>query len=105
MLTKRYKVIQTNTINQDQFLFLNESFCNQLHDLRLLNSRKERGNICSTLSTIDEASNFANLLRATLPRHGFVISEPYPIVSDSLEKEFKERCDSPADMLGRIDEL
>ena len=35
----------------------------------------------------------------------YVISEPYPIVSDSLEKEFKERCDSPADMLGRIDEL
>ena len=56
-------------------------------------------------STIDEASNFANLLRATLPRHGFVISEPYPIVSDSLEKEFKERCDTPADILGRIDEL
>ena len=49
-------------------------------------------------STIDEANNFANLLRATLPRHGFVISEPYPIVSDSLEKEFKERCDSPADL-------
>ena len=39
---------------------------------------------------IDEANNFANLLRAILPRHGFVISEPYPIVSDSLEKEFKE---------------
>ena len=56
-------------------------------------------------STIDEASNFANLLRATLPRHGFVISEPYPIVSDSLEKEFKERCDTPADILGRLDEL
>ena len=54
---------------------------------------------------IDEANNFANLLRATLPRHGFVISEPYPIVSDSLEKEFKERCDTPADILGRLDEL
>ena len=56
-------------------------------------------------SSIDEANNFANLLRATLPRHGFVISEPYPIVSDSLEKEFKERCDTPADILGRLDEL
>ena len=54
---------------------------------------------------IDEANNFANLLRAILPKHGFIISEPYPIVRDSLEKEFKERCDSPADMLGRIDEL
>ena len=55
--------------------------------------------------SIDEANNFANLLRAVLPKHGFIISEPYPIVKDSLEKEFKERCDSPADMLGRIDEL
>ena len=43
MLTKRYKIHQTNTISQDQSLFLNESFCNRLHDLRLLNSRKERG--------------------------------------------------------------
>ena len=54
---------------------------------------------------IDEANNFANLLRAILPKHGFVISEPYPIVRDSLEKEFKERCDTPADLLGRLDEL
>ena len=54
---------------------------------------------------IDEANNFANLLRAILPKHGFIISEPYPIVSDSLEKEFKERCDTPADILGRLDEL
>ena len=27
---------------------------------------------------IDEANNFANLLRAILPKHGFIISEPYP---------------------------
>ena len=70
--------------------------------------RRERGFTRAKIprfSSIDEASNFANLLRATLPRHGFVVSEPYPIISDSLEKEFKERCDTPADLLGRIDEL
>ena len=56
-------------------------------------------------STIDEANNFANLLRATLPRHGFVISEPYPIVRDSLEKEFHDCCESSSDLLGRLGEL
>ena len=56
-------------------------------------------------STIDEANNFANLLRATLPRHGFVISEPYPIVRDSLEKEFHDCCETSSDLLGRLDEL
>jgi hypothetical protein len=54
---------------------------------------------------IDEANNFANLLRATLPKHGFIISEPYPIVRDSLEKEFHDCCESSSDLLGRLDEL
>ena len=56
-------------------------------------------------STIDEANNFANLLRAILPKHGFIISEPYPIVRDSLEKEFHDCCESSSDLLGRLDEL
>ena len=56
-------------------------------------------------STIDEANNFANLLRAVLPKHGFIISEPYPIVRDSLEKEFHDCCESSSDLLGRLDEL
>ena len=54
--------------------------------------------------TLDEAEVYANHMRLLLPKEA-IVSEPYPIVSDSLEKEFKERCDSPADMLGRIDEL
>ena len=54
---------------------------------------------------IDEANNFANLLRAILPKHGFIISEPYPIVRDSLEKEFHDCCESSSDLLGRLDEL
>ena len=66
---------------------------------------KEEVTYVPRFSNIDEANDFANLLRATLPRRGFIVSEPYPIVSDSLEKEFKERCDTPADLLGRIDEL
>ena len=56
-------------------------------------------------STIDEANNFANLLRAVLPKHGFIISEPYPIVRDSLEKEFHDCCESSSDLLGKLDEL
>ena len=56
-------------------------------------------------STIDEANNFANLLRAVLPKHGFIISEPYPIVRDSLEKEFHDCCETSSDLLGRLDEL
>ena len=56
-------------------------------------------------STIDEANNFANLLRAILPKHGFIVSEPYPIVRDSLEKEFHDCCESSSDLLGRLDEL
>ena len=56
-------------------------------------------------STIDEANNFANLLRAVLPKHGFIISDPYPIVRDSLEKEFHDCCESSSDLLGRLDEL
>ena len=56
-------------------------------------------------STIDEASDFANLIRATLPRHGFIISEPYPIVKSSLEEEFEEYKEEPADLIGRLDEL
>ena len=66
---------------------------------------KKEATYVPRFSTIDEASNFANLLRDTITRHGFVISEPYPIVSDSLEKEFNERCDTPAEILGRLDEL
>ena len=56
-------------------------------------------------STIDEANNFANLLRAVLPKHGFIISEPYPIVRDSLETEFHDCCETSSDLLGRLDEL
>ena len=56
-------------------------------------------------STIDEANNFANLLRAVLPKHGFIISEPYPIVRDSLEKEFHDCCETSSDLLGRLAEL
>ena len=56
-------------------------------------------------STIDEASDFANLIRATLPLHGFIISEPYPVVKSSLEKEFEEYKEEPADFIGRLDEL
>ena len=56
-------------------------------------------------STIDEASDFANLIRATLPRHGFIISEPYPVVKSSLEKEFEEYKEEPVDLIGRLDEL
>ena len=56
-------------------------------------------------STIDEANNFANLLRAVPPKHGFIISEPYPIVRDSLEKEFQDCCENSVDLLGRLDEL
>ena len=56
-------------------------------------------------STIDEANNFANLLRAVLPKHGFIISEPYPIVRDSLEKEFHDCCETSSDLLGRLYEL
>ena len=56
-------------------------------------------------STIDEANNFANLLRAVLPKHGFIISEPYPIVRDSLEKEFHDCCEISSDILGILDEL
>ena len=54
-------------------------------------------------STIDQANSTG--VKSTLPRHGFIISEPYPVVSDSLEKGIQRRCDTPADMLGRIDEL
>jgi len=54
---------------------------------------------------IDEANDFANLLRATLPKHGFVVSEPYPIVRGSLEKEFHDCCETSYDPLGRLDEL
>ena len=54
---------------------------------------------------IDEANDFANLLRATLPKHGFVVSEPYPIVRESLEKEFQDCCETSYDPLGRLDEL
>tara|TARA_R100001443_G_scaffold18710_3_gene29819 strand:- start:193 stop:444 length:252 start_codon:yes stop_codon:yes gene_type:complete len=56
-------------------------------------------------SSIDEASDFANLLRATLPMHGFTISEPYPIVKSSLEEEFEEYKEEQVDLLGRLDEL
>ena len=105
MLTKQYKTIQTNTINQDQSLFLNEPIYYSVHVVHLLHSREERSYIHSRFLGIDEANNFANLLRAILPKHGFIISEPYPIVRDSLEKEFHDCCESSTDLLGRLDEL